>query len=255
MGGSNAPDIPEPVVSTYNNGFGGTSTTTMKGNNQTTSYAPSAFENQQYDYYKSVTPQLQGRLFDQNTADSQATAYADNIKAQGLKRFAIDQADALGGAQANNASRFGSLSNSDYDSQMKTFAREANSGLADINSAYDTNKTNFINDYNDRYTNLLGTMNGIYNNTNTNANTMNNGSVTGYQQGNAFNQTRYNNQMQQYRMEEAKKQQMYDMAAKAALAIGTAGVGAAAGAGMGVGGNLLSGGGSIGDLGGGVMIA
>ena len=258
MGGSNAPDTPEPVVSTYNNGFGGTSTTKMVGNNQSTTYTPSDFENQQYGYYKTVTPQLQSKLYDQAGAESGAESYAGNIRAQGLKRFGIDQADALGGAQASNARRFGSLSNSDYDSQMKTFAREANSGLADIESQYDTNKSNYINDYNNRYTNLLGTMNGIYNNANTNANTMNNGSTNGYQVGNAFNQTRYNNQMTQYQMDQARKQQMYDMAARAAIGLGTAGAGAF-GAGAleapSVGGNLLSGGGSIGNLGGGVMIA
>ena len=210
MGGSNdKPDAPQAVTSTYENGFGGRSTTTMNGNNQSTTYAPSAFENQQYDYYKGVTPQLQNRLFDQNTADSQATAYADNIKAQGLKRFGIDQADVLGGAQASNASRFGSLNNSDYDSQMKTFARESNSGLADINSQYETNKTNFVNDYNNRNINLLGAANGIYNNTNTNANNMNNGSMTGYQNGNAFNQTNYSNALGAYNAKLAQNNNMF----------------------------------------------
>ena len=235
MGGSNEPSSPAPVVSTYNNGFGGTSTTTMNGNNQTTSYAPSAFENQQYDYYKAVTPQLQNNLYDQNTADSQATAYADNIKAQGLKRFGIEQADALGGAQASNASRFGSLNNSDYDSQMKTFARESSSALEDMNSAYDTNKVNYMNDYNNRYIDLLGAANGIYNNTQTNANTMNNGSVTGYKEGNAFNQTKYQNEVAQAQREEARKQQMYEIGARAVAAVATGGaseVAYAAGKGM-----------------------
>lgn len=233
MGGSDKPSAPEAVTSTYNNGFGGTSTTKMAGNNQSTTYTPSAFESQQYDYYKTITPQLQGKLYDQAGAESGADAYAGNIKALGLKRFGIDQAGALGNIQASNAKRFGSLSNSDYDTSMKTLAREQASALEDMNSQYDTNRSNYINDYNNRWTNLLGTANGIYNNTQTNANTMNNGSLAGYQAGNAFNQTNYQTNAQLYAADQAQKAAMYNALG---TAVGGIGGGLAGGLMKGVGG-------------------
>lgn len=219
---NSAPKSPSAVTSTFDNGMGGVSTTKMQGNNQITTYAPSDFEKSQYDYYKTVTPQLQNNLYSQNTADSQATAYAQGIKEQGLKRFGIDAEKTLGQTQASNARRFGSLANSDYDSSMKTYGREMASGLQDLNSAYDTNKTSYMNDYNNRYINLLASANGIYTNSQNNANNLNSGSMSGYQAGNAFNQTNHQNAMQQYLTNKASKERTYTLLGGALGGVGGA---------------------------------
>ena len=214
MGGSNKPEQPAYQEKTYNNGYGDTAT-----QNQ---FNPSSYNTTQMNWVKSVTPQLQSKLFDQSSADNQARAYADNLKAQGLKRFKQDQADTLGVMQANSAKRFGSLSNSDYDTNLKTLARENNSALEDMNSQYDANYQNALNNYQNYYTNLLGTASGVGSNLYNLANGLSQNALASSNAINGFNQQGYQTAMSGYAADQATKAAMYQALGNAASGVGGA---------------------------------
>jgi hypothetical protein len=202
MGGSNkAPEPPKQKKETYSSGFGDTATQD--------SFTPSDYNLSQMNWVQSVTPQLQSKLYDSSGADSQARAYADNIKSQGLKSFKLNQADSLGAIQADNARRFGSLSNSDYDTNLKTMIRENNSALEDINAQYDMNYQNALNNYQNYYNNLLSTASGVganlYNlGSGLSQNAFNSSNAT-----NNFNQQNYQNQLAQYNQQQAQNNAMW----------------------------------------------
>jgi len=127
-------------------------------------FTASPYNQGQMDYYQGIMPSLQSKLYDTNTADQQATDYATNIKDVGMRSFKRDMADSLGTTIADNAKRFGSLSNSSYDSGLKRFTQAQEQGLQDLNNNYDANKMAYMDNYTNRYTNLLNTaQNGIGN--------------------------------------------------------------------------------------------
>lgn len=183
-------------------------------------FTPSSYNQSQMDRYQSVIPKLQDKLYDTTGADTQARAYADNLKSLGLKRFKQDQADALGTIQSNNARRFGSLSNSDYDSNLKTLSRESNSALEDMNTQYDTNYQNALDNYQGYNTNNLNSalngMGNLYNLSNgLSQNALNSSNAT-----NNFNMTGYQNQLAQYNADQANKGAMYQLLGSAIGGIG-----------------------------------
>lgn len=221
---NDAPDPPAQKKETYS-AWGNTAT--QDG------FTPSAYNQSQMNWVQSVTPQIQSKLFDTNSADSQARAYADNLKAQGLKSFKADSADLLGSIQSNNAKRFGSLSNSDYDSQLNSASKQMASSLADIDTQYDANYQNALNNYQNYYTNMLAVPSNISSNLYNLSNGLSQNALNSSNATNNFNMTGYQGRLQAYAADQAQKAAMYN-------ALGNSISGVAGGLGTGIGATILS---------------
>jgi len=201
------PVAPKQQIKTYDNGFGDTATQDK--------FNPSGYNQQQMSWAQEASKGLQGQLMDFNGADSQARAYADNLKAQGLKSFKRDSADLFGGYQADSAHRFGTLNNSGYDSQMKRFTQGQQEGLQGLENDYDTNYQNALTNRQSYLTNQLAIPQNVIANQYNNANGLSQNALQSSNAGNQFNQGIYGTQANIFNTQSALYAQQQELKEKA----------------------------------------
>ena len=208
-----APKAPVQQIKTYDNGFGDTATQDK--------FNPSAYNQQQMAWTEQVMPQIQNKLFDQNGADSQARAYADNLKAQGMKSFKQQADDLYGGYVADGARRFGTLDSSSNDSNMKRFGQATQEGLQEVNNNYDANYQNALNNYQSYYTNMLATPQTIQGNLYNLANGQSQNALSSSNSYNNFANQQYQSQLALYNaQQQLKNQQQAGMMSRFGSALG-----------------------------------
>jgi len=158
---------------------------------------------------------LQNELMNQNGADTEARAYADNLQAQGLKRFKQQSDDLYGGYMADSARRFGTLNTSSNDSNMKRFGKAQNEGIQDLTSQYDTNYQNALTNRQSYLINQLAIPQNVIANQYNNANGLSQNALQSSNAGNQFNQGIYGTQANIFNTQSALYAQQQELKEKA----------------------------------------
>ena len=185
-------------------------------------FQASPYNKSQMDWVENVTPKLQSQIYDQEAGDADARNFADNQYNAGLKRFKKTSDETYGGYISDSAKRFGTLSNSSFDSGMKRFGQSQKEGMQELSDNYDANYYARLNDRQGYLGNLLSTASG------TGANLYN--MASGFSQNalantNAYNGYRLNawNAEEQMKLQQQQlKNQQWQAVGNAAMRIGAA---------------------------------